>query len=238
MPAEDKYLLMTLSEIKIKTVNHYAAWWTIVGIDPIAFRLVWIFQKWIPKINPNAVTVFSLLTGLLAALIFATGQYFWGGLLYEVAFLLDCIDGKVARMRGVSSQFGRFFDGFVNNVVYCAALIGLAVSDLSNSWLVFGCMLGLLFHVLGLEVSYILKNHGGAHDWNYEGRDLSIRGRLRRSVPGMWPDRHLSILWVLPSLGYATFGILTNAIIDFMLLIYRVRLIFIILVREDAKERK
>jgi len=229
---------MTLAEIKKKTVNHYAAWWTIIGIDPIAFRVVWMLQRWVDKVNPNYVTMASLTVGLIASWVFFTGQYFWGGLLYEFAFLLDCLDGKVARMRGIASQFGGFFDGFVNNVVYCMALIGLAASDLGNPWLVLGCMLGLLFHVLGLEVSYFLKKYGGAHDWNYKGRDLSIRGRLRRSVPGMWPDRHLAVLWILPSFGYATLGIITNAIIDFFLLAYRVRVIYVISKSRDAVYKK
>jgi len=229
---------MTLSEIRKKTVNHYAAWWTILGIDPVAFRVVWLFQRWIHFINPNIITVCSLIVGLVAAFVFASGEYFWGGLLYEFAFLLDCLDGKVARMRGISSRFGGFFDGFVNNIVYCAALIGLGISDLGNLWLVLGCMLGLIFHVLGLEISYFLKAHGGAHDWNYEGDDLSIRGRLRRSVPGMWPDRHLAVLWILPTFGHATFGVLTNAFIDLLLLLYRLRIIYIITLKEDIIHSK
>lgn len=229
---------MTLAEIKKKTVNHYAAWWTIVGIDPIAFRLVWVFQKWISLINPNAITAFSLFIGLLAAWVFSLGEYFWGGALYQLAFLLDCLDGKVARMRGISSAFGGFFDGFVNNVVYCAALIGLASSDLSNPWLVLGCMFGLLLHVLGLEVAYFLKKHGGKHDWDYSGDDLSILGRLRRSQPGMWPDRHLAVLWVLPSLGLATVGVISNACIDMILLIYRLRVIYVVSLKEDETRQK
>lgn len=217
---------MTLTEIKKQTVNHYAAWWTIIGIDPIAFRLLWLLQRVVPKINPNVITWLSLLTGVLAAWYFATGHYFVGGAIYQLAFLLDCIDGKIARLRGISSMFGVFFDGFVNNIVYCLALIGLAASGLDDPVLVIVCMTSLLLHVLALDVSNSLEKYGKQHDWNYVGSDLSLISRLRRSVPGMWPDRHLFVLWIFPSMGYLTFGLIANTVIDLMLLTYRVYLIY------------
>jgi phosphatidylglycerophosphate synthase len=63
--------------------------------------------------------------GVGSAASFATGHLVAGALLYELRFFVDCLDGKLARLRGTSSPRGAFFD-FACDVT----LIGATVAAL------------------------------------------------------------------------------------------------------------
>jgi phosphatidylglycerophosphate synthase len=122
-----------LSEITLDQVRATAkprdAWWTVLLVDPVAIRLVrwWAPHKWI---TPNRVTMGAFALGLAAAAAFWQGTRWWlvvGALLYHVSFILDCVDGKLARVRGTGSVFGVWLDFIFDRllVVICAvALMG------------------------------------------------------------------------------------------------------------------
>lgn len=212
---------MTLLEIKKKTINYYASWWTILVIDPIAFRIVWLLQRAAPKISPNLITSCSLVVGCLSAWQLASANYLIGGILYEIAFLLDCIDGKMARLQNNTSPFGAFFDGFVNSIVYALSLIGLGYSLIDKDYM-FALVAGaLLLHIIGLEMAYYQSKHGRSSSSREPSKSVSIYSRLRKNKPFMWPDRHLFVFCVFPMAGYALFGIMLNVIADCVLQFFR-----------------
>ena len=85
------------------------AWWTVLIVDrvaiPIARRLRDV--RWI---TPNRVSVTGLIMGIASGALFIAGDLLWGGILFELRFLLDCIDGKLARMRNAGTPLGAFID--------------------------------------------------------------------------------------------------------------------------------
>lgn len=85
------------------------AWWTVIAIDPVAIRVLpWLRDvRWV---TPTRITMLSGVVGVLALLAFAAGAVIAGGVLYELRFLLDCLDGKLARLRGTSSRLGALLD--------------------------------------------------------------------------------------------------------------------------------
>ncbi|CAM5549331.1 hypothetical protein GCM10010329_26570 [Streptomyces spiroverticillatus] len=105
------------------------AWWTVALVDPVATRLVRTvaFWKWV---TPNRVTWASLFVGLGAAYCFSRADWNWlalGALLYHVSFILDCVDGKLARLTGNGTVFGAWLDYVFDRirVMLCAiALMG------------------------------------------------------------------------------------------------------------------
>jgi phosphatidylglycerophosphate synthase len=71
-------------------------------------------------ITPNQVTLLSLLTSLIgmATLLLCPG---WVGLLsaalvLHLAFVLDCVDGQLARIKGLSSPVGAYLDFLVDEI--------------------------------------------------------------------------------------------------------------------------
>jgi len=62
--------------------------------------------------TPNAVTITSFLLYLLAAACIATGGdlAFWAAPLLPLSYILDCLDGQLARYTGKSSAIGDYLD--------------------------------------------------------------------------------------------------------------------------------
>ncbi len=85
------------------------SWWTVLVIDPIAVRLTYWFAD-NTSITPNIVSAVSLAFTLLSSYLFYRGFLWQGALIYEVSFLFDCIDGKLARLQNRQSAVGYLFD--------------------------------------------------------------------------------------------------------------------------------
>jgi CDP-diacylglycerol--glycerol-3-phosphate 3-phosphatidyltransferase len=77
-------------------------------------------------ISPNALTVGGFLLNIIAGVLIAIGQPFWGGVVMTVIGMpLDAIDGGVARKLGKQSKFGAFFDSTLDRFAEGALLAGL-----------------------------------------------------------------------------------------------------------------
>ncbi|WP_320783703.1 CDP-alcohol phosphatidyltransferase family protein [Streptomyces sp. CRN 30] len=118
-----------LAEVRRLTEKRRDAWWTVLLVDPVATPLVRWTARW-PRITPNGITWAALVMGLAAAACFAQGDRQWliiGAIVYHVSFILDCMDGKLARLTGRGSEFGAWLDYVFDRVrvLICAiALMG------------------------------------------------------------------------------------------------------------------
>lgn len=87
-------------------------WWAILCIYPLARPLtVFIVNR--TRITANQVTFAAIGLRLITALCFATGTR-WGLLVgpltYWLAYVCDCTDGPVARIKQQASELGRYLD--------------------------------------------------------------------------------------------------------------------------------
>ncbi|MCY9782366.1 CDP-alcohol phosphatidyltransferase family protein [Nocardiopsis sp. EMB25] len=119
----------TLDEVRTRTLKQRDSWWTVHLMDPMAIRLVRLLANR-TSVTPNQLTVLALFLGLGAAVCFALGYreaLALGALLYFLCFLVDCTDGKLARLTDTESLFGSWMD-YVSDrfrVLVCAvALMG------------------------------------------------------------------------------------------------------------------
>ncbi|MFS1297547.1 CDP-alcohol phosphatidyltransferase family protein [Streptosporangium longisporum] len=121
------------------------SWWTVFLVDPVACRLTLLVANH-TSVTPNGLTRLSLILGMCSAICFAGGRLVAGALLFYVSFAVDCMDGKIARLKGTGTAFGLWLDyvGDRIRVVCCAS--GLA----SGQYAVTG------------DVSYILLGAGVA----------------------------------------------------------------------------
>ncbi|MEU8240313.1 CDP-alcohol phosphatidyltransferase family protein [Actinoplanes missouriensis] len=120
---------VTLQEIRERTYKPVDAWWTVLLVDPLASRLVRLVApyRWI---TPNVLTLFATVIGVGAMVFFAIGDR-WalaaGALLFHLSFVVDCMDGKIARLNGTGTIFGQWLDFVLDRVrvFFCAvALFG------------------------------------------------------------------------------------------------------------------
>ncbi|MDX2707692.1 CDP-alcohol phosphatidyltransferase family protein [Streptomyces sp. PA03-6a] len=116
-----------LAEVRRLTEKKRDAWWTVFLVDPVATPLVRWTARW-TRLTPNQITWGALFLGLGAAACFALADWKWliiGAVLYHFSFILDCMDGKLARLTGKGSEFGGWLDYIFDRirVVCCAAAL-------------------------------------------------------------------------------------------------------------------
>jgi CDP-diacylglycerol--glycerol-3-phosphate 3-phosphatidyltransferase len=95
------------------------------------------------RITPNAVTMFSLVPALGAAVAVAFGWFGLGCVLATLASLCDMVDGVLARRLGVASEAGEVVDAAVDRYVESFFLCGLIVYYRSH-WIVLLIVLAAL----------------------------------------------------------------------------------------------
>src|SRR5580704_13052733 len=79
------------------------------------------------KIHPNVLTFLGLVINIGAAVLLASGQFRWAGVVIISAGLCDMVDGRVARETNRVTRFGGFFDSVLDRYSDLALLMGLLV---------------------------------------------------------------------------------------------------------------
>lgn len=140
----------SVAEIRTRTYKARDAWWTVLLVDPVAVHLVRLIApyRWI---TPNLITTTAFLFGLGAAACFATltpAGLAAGALLFHVSFILDCIDGKIARLNGTGSMFGSWLDYVFDRlrVLACSLVLFIAAYALTDN---------LIFLAAGFAVNFM-----------------------------------------------------------------------------------
>ncbi|MFS8197407.1 CDP-alcohol phosphatidyltransferase family protein [Streptomyces sp. CWNU-52B] len=117
-----------LAEVRRITQKKRDAWWTVMLVDPVATPLVRVLAMR-TKVTPNQVTWGAFLLGLVSAACFAWGDgWRWliaGAVVYHLSFILDCVDGKLARLTGQGSVFGAWLDFVFDRIRVMACAIAL-----------------------------------------------------------------------------------------------------------------
>ncbi len=106
--------------------------------------------------TPNHVSLFTAFLCALSAVSFVFGSFLWGGLLAQIASILDGVDGELARLKYLRSHFGELFDSILDRYSDGVVLIGMAVGTyLQNSspWVL---VLGAAA-LLGAPMSMLMK---------------------------------------------------------------------------------
>ena len=106
-------------EDMVEPVNRYIQ-------DPIAKQFVRFLKN--TPITPNQVTYFSVLVGFASGYTFSFASpesLILGGILLEATLVLDCVDGQLARAKGMASEWGRLIDGIAGYIAYLAVIWGL-----------------------------------------------------------------------------------------------------------------
>jgi phosphatidylglycerophosphate synthase len=96
-------------------------------------RISWRISYWLAahtRVTPNMVTVANTMFGLACAWMFAVPNY-WARLCAAIFFLIsitiDGVDGELARLKMVESEFGGALDVVTDNIVHAAVFAGLLV---------------------------------------------------------------------------------------------------------------
>lgn len=142
---------MGLSEIaaiyraskKKKDINLWTEW----VCRPPAAVLVWLLQG--TRVTPNQVTFLSAVVAAGSAAMFALlPGHLWlvaAALVFELSFVLDCVDGQLARVRRTASPLGHLLDFLMDEL---------------KAMLLFGCIAVRLWQDTGDDL-FMLVGMGG-----------------------------------------------------------------------------
>jgi phosphatidylinositol phosphate synthase len=78
-------------------------------------------------VTPNAITTVGTLVLIGSGVAFGYGAVRWGGFLLLFSGFFDVLDGQVARLGGMSTTFGAFYDSTVDRIGEAAVFTGLIV---------------------------------------------------------------------------------------------------------------
>ncbi len=104
-------------------------WFTVLLTDPVAIPLSRFLARR-KLLTPDQVTILALVAGLAAGFCFGYATR-WslalGGLMFYVAFVLDCVDGKLARALKVTSERGKALDALADGGRRAAGSLGIGL---------------------------------------------------------------------------------------------------------------
>ncbi len=98
---------------------------------------------------PTFLTSGNLMCGVLSMMLVYHGHLTAAAWLIVVAILFDFLDGKIARMLGVSGDFGKEFDSLADIVSFGAAPALLMYAYALHSYGLFGAMVGVIYVLCG-----------------------------------------------------------------------------------------
>jgi hypothetical protein len=144
-------------------------------------------------VTPNQVTyasgVFSLLSGAAIGLG-AVSSPWWaslGAVLLLVSIVLDCADGQLARIKGISSPVGRILDGTMDAVAPLCVFHGMAFYLLGQGFTApwiwpIGLAAGgsLLWHASQYDAGKNVYLHASRPDFSLGGNTLLTVEDMRR----------------------------------------------------------
>ncbi|GII79458.1 hypothetical protein Sru01_44400 [Sphaerisporangium rufum] len=179
-------MTFTLDEVRAQTYKARDAWWTVWLVDPLAGRLVVITANR-TSITPNQITWGAFLLGLAAAGCFLRAEWPWlvaGALLYHLSFVLDCMDGKIARLKGTGTVLGGWLDYVFDRIRVLTCTLALMWGQYQATgqevYLLLGVavvFLDMLRYVDALQIAKVRRQ---------------MRTRLRRALAETAPDADLA----------------------------------------------
>lgn len=219
---------VTVAEIRERTYKPVDAWWTVFVVDPVAARVLWVLVRVAPGLSPHHVTTVSLLCGLAAGGLFAAGELVAGAVVFQLSFLADCVDGKLARLQGRASALGGFYDGLVNHAVYLAGLGGLlahlagGADDTTIPATAAAVVALMALRALTLHANLHLRKASAT--WPpFPPPTDSWLARHRLLLPFSFPDKQLVLFTLGPVLGLVWVGVAVNVVLEVALLARKLR---------------
>lgn len=148
---------------------------TVVFVDPLAIPLARAFAR--RGVSPSTVSWLSLLCALPIGFAFGTGERYGliiGAALWYFSFLLDCIDGKVARLTGTTSERGKKLDSLGDGARRASAVLGIV----AYLWHTEGETQAWVAVIFGILAFYVIELSGG----EMSGPDQEPRGAFSKRL--------------------------------------------------------
>lgn len=184
-------------------------WLDIHFTRPIGLLWAKFFNRF--GIHPNVVTVFSIILGVAAAVMFYYTDIWHtiiGILLLMWANFYDSADGQLARMTGKKTQLGRVLDGFAGDVWFFSIYFCICLR-LTPEWGVWIWLLaafsGLICHAKQCQLADYYRNIHLYFLKGTAGSELENSGKLKEEFDALPWKGHL--IWKIFLHSYRNYTI-------------------------------
>jgi CDP-L-myo-inositol myo-inositolphosphotransferase len=137
---------------------------------PVARHLNRPISRWMTRylvrtpVTPNQISVFSWALSAIAAALFAVGGYpalAAGGIVAQLASIIDGCDGEIARLKRSPSDFGGWFDAILDRYADAFLLFGLMWHEFASTGTHLALALGFAAIVGSFMNSYTADKYDG-----------------------------------------------------------------------------
>jgi phosphatidylglycerophosphate synthase len=132
-------------------------WTAYISRPPAAVFVAWFEPT---RITPNQVTLLSYFVGMLSVVWLALVPGHWalivGALVFQLAYILDCVDGMLARARKTSSPQGHLLDFLMDElkaIAFLGAVSYRLYAETSQVYFLYGGLFGLVALSSGLSLT-------------------------------------------------------------------------------------
>ncbi len=179
------------------------------------------------KVTPNQMSWAAFGIALLSFISFIFGQNIIGGLLVQLSSIVDGIDGSLARLKGMTSEFGGFLDSVLDRYADILIVLGLTLWSLSHETYS-GIWLAGLLAISGIIcVSYTRARIGPNHRHLFDKGFKSLASR----------DIRLFLIMLGAVIGQAYFCLVVIAVLTNVVVFYRLIYMYRYLGQEDNQSK-
>ena len=139
---------------------------------PVSIRFTKILVNF--NITPNQISFFSFMLSIIAAGLFALGNYGYlalGGIIAQFASIIDGSDGEVARLKYLSSDYGGWFDAVLDRYADAFLLFGLTWYVYSQNLSPWALGVGFLAIIGSFMLSYTADKY-----------DSLMKNRIKKGI--------------------------------------------------------
>lgn len=162
---------------KLKTsFQKRSEWWSRVFASPMAHVLLILFGDW-KFLTPNKLTVISFFLVLVTAGIIISPiphSFIIAATLLQFAYILDCMDGQLARYRGISTSLGGFLDKSLDFIKFPFILLALTLVSMNNNY--------VLVVILGLGSVFFISLEAYLKEMTKNNLEISLPNILTKDT--------------------------------------------------------
>lgn len=162
-------------------------------------------------LTPNQASWVALAIAALAFVSFVLGQNIIAGILVQLSSIADGVDGSLARLKGMASDFGGFLDAVLDRYADAFILLGLTLWSVSDETHVGTWVAGVVAITGTLSVSYTRARVSPAQRHLFDSGLQSVASR----------DIRLLLIAVAAILGQAHFCLIAIAALTNATVFYR-----------------
>ena len=187
------------------TKNKNDEWWSSFVTSPLAIVANYVVVDW-RWLTPNGLTLLSFITACAATALIVIGgslPFIFAAVLIHASHVLDCMDGQMARYRGVSSRSGGFWDKITDQIqviLWFGAISYAAYVQTGQILPVFLAFAGVAFYSLRGYTKYVIIYTEMTDDAGYLKRtseEVDEINRQRQNSAGLGHGFLTNLRWLV-----------------------------------------